>query len=107
MHYNILDTIETDNRVFKCVIDYVSRRQVIIYDLTNSNDPLFRLIAIKWKAYHYDKRFSVFMSIYFPHVSLPDPIVLSLNSIKYSTIDLECTKPKRLRTIRTLPTDET
>jgi hypothetical protein len=92
---HVLDTIETENKVFTCIVDYVTKRQVMIYDLTNENDPLFRLIAIKWKLYHYDMRFSIFKSKFFPTVKLPNVIVVNKGSIKYSTHDLKPTKPKR------------
>lgn len=102
----VLDTIETQNNVYKCVVDYISRRQVIMYDLTNCNDPLFRLIAIKWKLYHFDMRFAIFVSKYFPTVKLPPPVIISVNSIKYATFELSSTKPKRIKSDVKSPLNE-
>lgn len=92
---NLFDTIETENQVFTGVIDYISKRHVVIYDMTMSNEPLFRLIAIKWKLHFYDIRFSIFKQMYFPNANMPDPIVVNASSIVSCTRDLEITKPKR------------
>lgn len=92
---NLLDIIETEDKVYNCVIDYISKRQIIIYDLTGCNDATIRLILIKWKMNFPNLRFSIFKSIYYPNVKLSAPIVLSLKSVKYSNRCLKPTKPKR------------
>ncbi|WGH49628.1 hypothetical protein [Alishewanella phage vB_AspM_Slickus01] len=100
----VLDIIETDGRVYNCIIDYISKRQMIVYDLTGCNDPLVRLMAIKWKVNFPNLRFSIFKSIYYPNIEMPQPVVLSLKSIKYSNRCLKQTKPKR--TSVKIPTTE-
>lgn len=94
---NIFETIEAEDGVYNGIVDYVSKRQVILYDISRSNEALCRLIVIQWKLYHFDMRFSIFKEIYYPKAKFPDPIVLNINAIKTATFDLEPTKPKRSR----------
>ena len=95
MSEQIFDIVETENQVYTCVVDYISKRQVIIYDLTPETDHIFRLIVINWKLSFFHLRFAVFKELYFPTVPMPNPIILNINSIVYSTKDLSPTKPKR------------
>lgn len=95
MSEQIFDVIETENNVYTCVIDYVSKRQAIIYDLTPETDHIFRMIVIKWKLSFYHMRFAIFKELYFPTVPMPNPVVLNLNAITYSSAPLKPSKPKR------------
>jgi hypothetical protein len=95
MSGNLLDIIETEDKVYNCVIDYISKRQIIIYDLTGINDATVRLLLIKWKMNFPNLRFSIFKSIYYPNVPLNKPVILSLKSVKYCNRCLKPTKPKR------------
>lgn len=92
---NLLDIIETEEKVYNCVIDYISKRQIIFYDLTGYNDATIRLLLIKWKMNFPNLRFSIFKSIYYPNIALNTPVVLSLKSVKYCNRCIKPTKPKR------------
>lgn len=91
----VFDTVETENMVHVGVIDYVSKRQIIMYDLTNSLSPEFRLAVIEWKMSYFTMRFAIFMKLYYPKVSIPKPIVISINSIHYCSKQLKSTKPRK------------
>lgn len=91
----LFEIIETKNKVHTCVIDYVSKRQVMVYDLTNTDDTIFRLMVVKWKLYHFDMRFSIFKAIYYPTVDIPPVTVINRRAIVYCSAELKLTKPKR------------
>lgn len=103
---NLLDIIETEDKVYNCIIDYISKRQIIIYDLTGVNDATVRLMLIKWKMNFSNLRFSLFKSIYYPTVKLNKPIVISSKAVKYCNRCIKPTKPKRtVIKINALPND--
>lgn len=95
---NIFEIIETNNKIYTCVVDYVTQRQVMFYDLTNHTCPLFRLIIIKWKLYGYDMRFSMFVNKYYPKVEIPDVTVINRKSVINSSVILTPNKPERSMT---------
>ncbi len=95
---HVFDTIETSDRVYTCVVDYVSKRQVMIYDLTSYNDPIIRLMVINWKLHGYHMRFSVYRSKFYPDVEIPEMKILHRKTILNSTHSLVPKRPSKKKT---------
>ena len=72
----LLDKIETQHNTYHGIIDYSSAKSFIFYDFSESHDPDFLSIALIWKAYYKHKRFSIFVSEFFPVLSLNEPIFI-------------------------------
>lgn len=98
MKNQLYDTVETDDNIHMGVIDYVSKRQVIIYDITKIESVNLRMAIIEWRMNHYHIRFSIFMKQYFPSIVLPDPIIIGTNGIRFCSKELTPTRPKKIKT---------
>ena len=69
---NILDTIETSDKVYTGVIDHVNKKHITLFDMTNNDDPDIVLLVISWRStYEGLLRFSVFKDMFFPNVEIP------------------------------------
>lgn len=95
MQENLLDIIETENKTYIGVIDYVSAKHVTIFDMSQNDDPELSLIVIIYKMYFSTMRFSVYKAKYFAHYVMNTPITVNKKNIKKSSHNLVTHKPNK------------
>lgn len=81
--HDLLDRIETKQKVRYGVVDYANKKQVFFYDFTHNLDPNIRLLLTLWRTNDdpYLDRFSIFAKINFPHLILPEVSIVTKNAI--------------------------
>ena len=103
--HTIMDEIVlNDNRTLTGIIDFVSNKQIYFFDFTQETHIDYLLLAILWKGYKPELRFSVFCSIHYPEMNLPRAILLPTVNIKTTSKEVITTRrPKqRKKVIRSL-----
>lgn len=97
----IMDTIVTNAKTYVGVIDLVTTKHVMFYDFTQNNNPDIVTMAIIWKSYYGNLRFSVFKSLYFDHYDIGHPIMINKKTIQNDISHISQSKPKK-KVIRTI-----
>jgi hypothetical protein len=87
-----LDIIETNNRLYCGIIDYVSSKYVIFYDV--SKNPSAQKLMEIYKSRFPNMRFAVFLETFFTQHNL-HPILFNKKSIVSSSKPLEINLPNR------------
>lgn len=77
------------------VIDYCSTKQIYMYKFEKQTEVDFTLLACLWKGNDYMKRFSVYVLLNYPNVTLPPAVVIPKVNIKECNRDLTNTKEKK------------
>jgi hypothetical protein len=94
----LLDQIElNDGRIFIGIIDFVSTKQIYVFDFTREPKEEFILLAILWKGYNPELRFSVYCSINYPDIRLPRAILIPKNHITSTDKEVQLTKPNKTK----------
>lgn len=107
MQYNLLDTIQFKFKELIGVADYSSKKFITFYDLTNCDDPVYRLLVIIWRMYGDGIRFSTYCKENFGEVVLPEPLMIPVKGVEnvddmnYPTIHIDKPKSKKINTNRT------
>lgn len=96
----LLDIVETNIETKKGIVDFVSTKHIIFYDLSDNNDPKLTALIIIWRTYFSDTRFSIFVSLYGGDISIPSPILISKKGINDTNHSLTPNKPKRKKVRR-------
>lgn len=99
---NLLDRIETKEKVRYGIIDFVSKKQIIFYDLSNNDSLSLRIAILSWRLYGEEKeRFSHFCKTNFEDFPIPSPIIIPILSISNKeNIDLQPTNlNKKVRNV--------
>lgn len=82
---NILDTIETTEKVYTGVVDHVNKKHVTLFEMTNNDNPDIVLLVISWRStYEGLLKFSVFKDMFFPSLDIP-VILIARKDIKSET----------------------
>lgn len=83
----ILDTVVFDDRMIKDmkgIVDFSNSNFIHFFDFSNDDQIDLIVLAIKWRLYYPDLRFSVFCSIYYPKVQIPQVILINK---KHATVE--------------------
>lgn len=97
MHnFQLLDEVQTNNKVLNGVIDFVSTKYITFYDFTMNDDPYLIKVVLIWRSYFSHIRFSVFTEIYFKSLVIGHPIMLNKKTI---TTPLPGATPKNKKKI--------
>lgn len=92
----LLDTIILkDGKKLTGIIDYVSSKQIYFFDFTHEVNIDYLLLAILWKGYNANIRFSVYCIVEHPETALPRAILIPINNIKSS--DKKLSKTKKIK----------
>lgn len=82
MNEDLFDKLIIDDKEYKGIVDYVSKKQVMFYDFTNSDSCAITLLIILWKTTDPNERFSIFQAKNFPHVNIGNVSVLNRKNIR-------------------------
>ena len=99
----LIDSIELkDGRNLLGIADFISNKQIYFFDFTQEPNVDYLLLAILWKGYSPDIRFSVFCAIYYPDLTLPrakffDEDLIPTINIKSSSKNFTPTKKSKQR----------
>lgn len=96
---DLLDTIIlNDDTKLKGVVDYVSNKQVYLFDFTQEqNRADYICLVMMWKGANIDTRFSVWCLANYPLIRLPRAILVPRNNIRYTDKPLIKTKKAKQR----------
>lgn len=95
---SLLDKISLkDGREFIGIVDFVNNKQIYMFDFTNEINTDYILLAILWKGYNPNLRFSVYCSINYPDVKLPRAILIPKNHINTTDKEIKITKSSKVR----------
>jgi hypothetical protein len=92
---SVFDIIETPDKKYVGVVDYVSTKYISFFDISGIEDPDFRHLVILYKTYYHRMRFSVFNAMYAAQFDFGDPILINKKLIKYHSKPLYATAPYR------------
>ena len=92
--HTLFDIIDTDQRRYVGVIDYVNSKYVTFYDLSGG-DPEIHHMVVVYKTYFPHMRFSMFVASYMPQYEIDTPLMINKKLIKYHTAPLKNTAPPR------------
>lgn len=93
MQETIFDIIETADRKYIGLVDFVNAKYVTMYLVDDCPDK--NHLMILFKTYYPQMRFSVFLALYARHFEFGDPILINKKLIKYHSRPLYTTKPFR------------
>lgn len=92
----LLDKIKTKEKTHNGIIDFITKKYLIFYDLSNNESTALRIVVIAWRSETNDMRFSVYSKINFPDFELPEPIIIPIVAItNKENFILEPTEIKR------------
>ncbi len=103
----LLDQISVGKKDYKGVIDYVTSKHYVFYDLTNNNDPNVPTMVMIWKSYFPHLRFSVFKSLHFPNVKVGSPYLLKKKDVTSEITNLPRTTKIKKKTTKVKRTPTT
>lgn len=97
----LLDIIKLKNGKTLCgIIDYVTTKQLFFLDFTTESEIDYLLLAIMWKGSNNNMRFSVYVTIHYPTVKLPQAKLIPINNITSTNRPLVKIKsPKQRRKV--------
>lgn len=98
-HIKLLDEIQLKDRVLTGVVDYVTTKNIIFYDITMNDDPEVIKLLLMWRMFYTHMRFSVFKELFFAHVSMRKPNLVNRKKIVHPSFQ-KIDKPSR--TVRRL-----
>lgn len=98
--FSVLDTVETTHKTYVGVVDFISAKHIIFYDLSQGRCPQTIALILVWKLYFPDVRFSVFLVQYGGKQYINQPILISRKGIVSCSKKLEVDKPKRRKVRR-------
>lgn len=91
----LLDIIETEYKTHKGIIDYATTKHIIIFDFQEDTTGTLTQLAVAWKMSDVNIRFSVFCTLNFPNIDLPNAIMLNKKAITNIDYDITPNTPKR------------
>lgn len=72
-----------DGRELIGIIDYTTTKQLYFFDFTNNEKNIdYILLSIMWKGNYDHLRFSVFCTIQYPDIRLPNVILIPQNLVQ-------------------------
>lgn len=77
MNEDLFDKIIIEDKEYKGIVDYVTKKQIMFYDFTNSDACAIALLVILWKTSDPTERFSVFQAKNFPLVNIGTVSILN------------------------------
>ena len=82
----ILDQITLDDgTTLTGIVDFVNKKHVSFYDLTDNNNPVLTLLIIQWKATEPDTRFTVYYAKNGFKLPLPSITLILRKTIVHSS----------------------
>lgn len=95
---HLLDIIITkDGKKFSGIIDYTTTKQLYFFDFTSESEIDYLLLAIMWRGNNNNLRFSVYTTIHYPDVKLPQAKLLPISNIETMNKTIEKVKPPKQR----------
>jgi hypothetical protein len=79
--YLLNKVVLKDGRELIGIIDYTTTKQLYFFDFTNEMNIDYVLLSIMWKGNYDHMRFSVFCTIQYPGIRLPNVILIPHNLV--------------------------
>lgn len=95
MQENVFDIIETADKKYVGIVDFVSAKYVTFFSVDEVEDVDYRHLMLLYKTYYPNIRFSIFLALYARQFNFGDPILINKKLIKYHSRPLYTTKPFR------------
>lgn len=92
---SLFDIIDTKERRYIGIIDFVNSKYVTFYDMSNLADPNLTHLAILYKTYYPTMRFSVFVATHAPQFDFGNPVSINKKLIEYHSRPLHPTLPTK------------
>lgn len=78
------------------IMDYVSKKHVYFFDFSQTSNPDLTLVVMLWRCLNdANKRFSVYATVNFPQIELPQANLIHRNHISDSTCSLDVTPKEK------------
>lgn len=82
----LLNKIQLDDgKKYAGIVDFVNTKHVYFFDFTNNTEIDYVTLAILWKGYNPELRFSVWCMMNYPNLQLPTVILLPIKHILNDT----------------------
>ena len=95
--YDLLNKIKLkDGTEFIGIVDFVSNKKIYMFDFSKVQED-FIILATLWAGNSDSLRFSVYCAINYPHIKLPQAIIIHKNNIEVSNKELVETEKTKFR----------
>ncbi len=80
-HFKLLDEIHLKDRTLTGVVDYVTTKNIIFYDISMNDNPEVIKMLLLWRMFYTHIRFSVFKELYFHKTIMSSPNLINRKKI--------------------------